>query len=212
MSQCEQIQILSVNVPRLDTTDVDHSENEDITMKSLAESEKPRGRKRGITTTPDDKPQDSKPKRGRKKAPAVSEEPEEAWAEDSSLADTTMEMEDEQNSPPKRGRRGRPPKSTALKEEAPPKGRRGRKKAAPPPEEEAEEEQEEEEDGEEAGSENIEVKPKAGRGRGGRRAGTRLVTKTLLFLNHIILKRVSTEISLHFCICNIDQFQNIFFL
>ncbi|XP_062409305.1 sister chromatid cohesion protein PDS5 homolog B [Sardina pilchardus] len=159
---------------RLDTTDVDHSENEDITMKSLAESEKPRGRKRGIATTPDDKVQDSKPKRGRKKAPAVSEEPDEAWAEDSSLADTTMEMEDEQNSPPKRGRRGRPPKSTIPKEEAPTKNRKGRKKSAPPPEEEAEEEQEEEEEeDEDAGSENMEVKPKVGRGRGGRRTGTR---------------------------------------
>lgn len=173
--------ILCMKCSRLDTTDVDHSENEDITMKSLAESDKPRGRKRGITSTPDEKVQDSKPKRGRKKASTVSEEPDEPWAEDSSHADTTMEMEDEQNSPPKRGRRGRPPKSTTPKEEVPPKSRRGRKKAAPPLEEEVEEEQEEEEedeDEEDAGSENMEVKPKAGRGRG-RRVGTRLVTKTI---------------------------------
>lgn len=153
---------------RLDSGEMDHSENEDISMKSPSEGEKPsRGRKRAAASSQDDKVQESKPKRGRKKAANTSaEEVEEPWGEDGGLAEVSMETEDEQNSPPKRGRRGRPPKS-APKEEPPSKGRRGRRKAAPPPEEENDEEQEEEEEEEEAdaGSENMEVKPKGRRGR-----------------------------------------------
>uniref|UniRef100_A0A8B9LAH5 PDS5 cohesin associated factor B n=1 Tax=Astyanax mexicanus TaxID=7994 RepID=A0A8B9LAH5_ASTMX len=153
---------------RLDSGDVDHSENEDISIKSPSESEKPtRGRKRGAASSQDDKTQESKPKRGRKKASSAGAEEEEQWGEDGSMAEASMEIEDEQNSPPKRGRRGRPPKS-APKEETPIKGRRGRRKAVPPPEEENEEEEQEEEEEEEeedAGSENIEVKPRGRRGR-----------------------------------------------
>ncbi len=152
--------------PRLDTADVDHSENEDILMKSPSETEKPtRGRKRGPAANQDDKVQESKPKRGRKKAANTStDDAEDQWGEDSSMAEASMETEDEQNSPPKKGRRGRPPKSVPSKDEMPSKGRRGRKKAAPPADEENEEE-EEEDDEDDAGSENMEVKPKGRRGR-----------------------------------------------
>lgn len=152
---------------RLDAADVDHSENEDISMKSPSEGDKPtRGRKRGAASGQEDKAPEPKAKRGRKKA----EETEEQWTEDSSMVDTTMETEDEQNSPPKKGRRGRPPKSASAKEEtAATKGRRGRRKAAPPPEEDNDGEQdaEEEEEDEDRGiSENTEeVKPKGRRGR-----------------------------------------------
>uniref|UniRef100_A0A8C2FVH7 PDS5 cohesin associated factor B n=1 Tax=Cyprinus carpio TaxID=7962 RepID=A0A8C2FVH7_CYPCA len=153
---------------RLDSADVDHSENEDISMKSPSETEKPsRGRKRGAAANQDEKGQESKPKRGRKKAANTStDDAEDQWGEDSSMAEASMETEDEQNSPPKKGRRGRPPKSAASKDETPSKGRRGRRKTAPPVDEENEEEQEEEEDDEDdAGSENMEVKPKGRRGR-----------------------------------------------
>uniref|UniRef100_A0A671NS73 Sister chromatid cohesion protein PDS5 homolog B-like n=1 Tax=Sinocyclocheilus anshuiensis TaxID=1608454 RepID=A0A671NS73_9TELE len=125
-----------------------------------SETEKPsRGRKRGAAANQDDKVQESKPKRGQKKAANTStDDAEDQWGEDSSMAEASMETEDEQNSPPKRGRRGRPPKSAASKDETPSKGRRGRRKTAPPADEENEEEQEEEEDDEDdAGSENIEV-------------------------------------------------------
>ncbi len=152
--------------PRLDTADVDHSENEDILMKSPSETEKPsRGRKRGPAANQDDKGQESKPKRSRKKAANTStDDAEDQWGEDSSMAEASMETEDEQNSPPKKGRRGRPPKSAPSKDETPSKGRRGRKKTAPPADEENEEE-EEEDDEDDAGSENMEVKPKGRRGR-----------------------------------------------
>uniref|UniRef100_A0A671NRW9 Sister chromatid cohesion protein PDS5 homolog B-like n=1 Tax=Sinocyclocheilus anshuiensis TaxID=1608454 RepID=A0A671NRW9_9TELE len=139
-----------------------------FSMKSPSETEKPsRGRKRGAAANQDDKVQESKPKRGQKKAANTStDDAEDQWGEDSSMAEASMETEDEQNSPPKRGRRGRPPKSAASKDETPSKGRRGRRKTAPPADEENEEEQEEEEDDEDdAGSENIEVKPKGRRGR-----------------------------------------------
>ncbi|XP_029570174.1 sister chromatid cohesion protein PDS5 homolog B-like [Salmo trutta] len=103
---------------RIDSAEVDHSENEDITvMKSLAaqddDSKPGRGCKRGAATaSQDDKAgQEAKPKRGRRKEPAantsmgVGEEP---WAE-TNAADTTLETKDEQNNPPKRGRRRRAP-------------------------------------------------------------------------------------------------------
>uniref|UniRef100_A0A671NUB6 Sister chromatid cohesion protein PDS5 homolog B-like n=1 Tax=Sinocyclocheilus anshuiensis TaxID=1608454 RepID=A0A671NUB6_9TELE len=130
-----------------------------------SETEKPsRGRKRGAAANQDDKVQESKPKRGQKKAANTStDDAEDQWGEDSSMAEASMETEDEQNSPPKRGRRGRPPKSAASKDETPSKGRRGRRKTAPPADEENEEEQEEEEDDEDdAGSENIEQLGKPG--------------------------------------------------
>ncbi|XP_061658369.1 sister chromatid cohesion protein PDS5 homolog B [Syngnathoides biaculeatus] len=152
---------------RHDSTEMDHSENEDLSRKRAdstdKESEKPRGRKRGVT------PGDDKPKRGRKKATAVSAaiEPEDQWG------DEDNGPEDEQNSPPKKGRRGRPPKvaSQPNQDATPAKGKRGRKRAAPPPEDEEEEEEEEradeeaedDEDEEGAGAENAEVKTRAGR-------------------------------------------------
>uniref|UniRef100_A0A671NS86 Sister chromatid cohesion protein PDS5 homolog B-like n=1 Tax=Sinocyclocheilus anshuiensis TaxID=1608454 RepID=A0A671NS86_9TELE len=145
-----------------------YMEDYTFSMKSPSETEKPsRGRKRGAAANQDDKVQESKPKRGQKKAANTStDDAEDQWGEDSSMAEASMETEDEQNSPPKRGRRGRPPKSAASKDETPSKGRRGRRKTAPPADEENEEEQEEEEDDEDdAGSENIEVKPKGRRGR-----------------------------------------------
>uniref|UniRef100_A0A672FZ64 PDS5 cohesin associated factor B n=1 Tax=Salarias fasciatus TaxID=181472 RepID=A0A672FZ64_SALFA len=125
---------------RHDSTEMDHSENEDISFKMAdSEIEKPRGRKRGVASTDD---QESKPKRGRKKAAAnttAAAEPDDQWDEDT-------RPEDEQNSPPKKGRRGRPPKSAAAaSQETPAKGRRGRKRAAPPPEDDEDEEEEEEE-------------------------------------------------------------------
>lgn len=166
---CLALHVHFFSHPRLDSAEVDHSENEDISMKSPSETEKPsRGRKRGAAASQDDKGQESKPKRGRKKAANTStDDAEDQWGEDSSMAEPTMETEDEQNSPPKKGRRGRPPKSAAAKDETPSKGRRGRRKAAPPVDEENEEEQQEEEEEEEddAGSENMEVKPKGRRGR-----------------------------------------------
>ncbi|TMS14267.1 Sister chromatid cohesion protein PDS5-like protein B [Larimichthys crocea] len=168
---------------RHDSTEMDHSENEDITLKRADSTdkdiEKPRGRKRGVTSSDD---QDSKPKRGRKKAAAnttAAAESEDQWDEDN-------RPEDEQNSPPKKGRRGRPPKSATSSQETPAKGKRGRKKAAPPPEDDDEEEEEEErmeeepedeEEEDDRSSENMELKTKGGRqaraprrsqGRGGR--------------------------------------------
>uniref|UniRef100_A0A4W4FQY3 PDS5 cohesin associated factor B n=1 Tax=Electrophorus electricus TaxID=8005 RepID=A0A4W4FQY3_ELEEL len=130
---------------RLDVAEVDHSENEDISMKSPSEGDKPsRGRKRGGASSQEDKTQESKPKRGRKRAANSSvDNTEEPWGgEDSSVAETATETEDEQNSPPKRGRRGRPPKSAtvaAARDDTPGKGRRG---PAASQEEESEEEME----------------------------------------------------------------------
>uniref|UniRef100_A0A4W6FJ09 PDS5 cohesin associated factor B n=1 Tax=Lates calcarifer TaxID=8187 RepID=A0A4W6FJ09_LATCA len=116
---------------RHDSTEMDHSENEDITgsvsapinhsFSLLQDIEKPRGRKRGVTSGDD---QDSKPKRGRKKAATnttAAAESEDQWDEDN-------RPEDEQNSPPKKGRRGRPPKSATPSQDTPSKGKRGRKK------------------------------------------------------------------------------------
>nr|XP_019952638.1 PREDICTED: sister chromatid cohesion protein PDS5 homolog B [Paralichthys olivaceus] len=154
---------------RLDSTEMDHSENEDFSLKRADSTdkdiEKPRGRKRVVASSDD---QDNKPKRGRKKAVAnttTAAESEDQWDEDN-------RPEDEQNSPPKKGRRGRPPKSATASQDTPAKGKRGRKKAAPPPEDEEEEEEEEEDRGEEEAedddeedrsSENMEVKTKGGR-------------------------------------------------
>ncbi|XP_061103891.1 sister chromatid cohesion protein PDS5 homolog B-like isoform X2 [Conger conger] len=153
---------------RLDSADIDHSENEDLAglkrsdkrddSEPARDSDRPRGRKRAAAPSQDDdSAQDAKPKRGRKKA---------AVATVTDPADVSMETveEDEQNSPPKKGRRGRPPKSATPKEGGPGKGGRGRKKAPPPEEEEEKEGEEEEQDEEGDGnSETMEVKPKVGR-------------------------------------------------
>ncbi|XP_049599088.1 sister chromatid cohesion protein PDS5 homolog B isoform X2 [Syngnathus scovelli] len=152
---------------RHDSVEMDHSENEDLSRKRAdsadKESEKPRGRKRGLTAGDDG---DIKPKRGRKKATAVTEA-EDMWGDDDNRP------EDEQNSPPKKGRRGRPPKAAASgnQDASPAKGKRGRKKAAPPPgddddEEDDEERPDEDDDDKEdggGGTENVEVKTRAGR-------------------------------------------------
>ncbi|KAG7484427.1 hypothetical protein MATL_G00049270 [Megalops atlanticus] len=160
------------NKGRLDSGDMDHSENEDITSLKkdkrddsdmTRDSDKPRGRKRNAASSQDDDSgQDAKPKRGRKKAANTSAvDTSDQWTEESRVGDVSMETEDEQNSPPKKGRRGRPPKAATPKEDTPSKGRRGRKKAAaPPPEEEEADEEDEEED---QSSEIMEVKPKGGR-------------------------------------------------
>ncbi|KAK7925980.1 hypothetical protein WMY93_008290 [Mugilogobius chulae] len=152
---------------RHDSTENDHSENEDYGLGSDKEIEKPRGRKRGVTSSDDT---ESKPKRGRKKAVTTTTESEDL------LWDDDTRPEDEQNSPPKK-RRGRPPKSASANQDSPAKGKRGRKKAAPPPEEEEEEEEEEErdeemeeEEEEEDRSSDVEVKGRGRVARGGRRS------------------------------------------
>ncbi|XP_057676684.1 sister chromatid cohesion protein PDS5 homolog B [Corythoichthys intestinalis] len=152
---------------RHDSTEMDHSENEDYSRKladsSDKESEKPRGRKRGVTSGDDGDTIKPKAKRGRKKATAAME-CEDQWG------DEDNGPEDEQNSPPKKGRRGRPPKAAANQDSSPAKGKRGRKKAAPPPEDEEEEEERADDEGEDDegeddddGTENMEVKTRAGR-------------------------------------------------
>ncbi|KAH0625066.1 hypothetical protein JD844_033124 [Phrynosoma platyrhinos] len=175
---------------RLDSTEMDHSENEDYTMASplpakkndkrddseISELEKPRSRKK-IVTDPEEKlgiddlsklGQEQKLRsgqRGRKRAAIISEPEEPQWSEEKRLKEDVLESEDEQNSPPKKGRRGRPPKAAAgatLKEESAAKtSKRGRKKATPvKPVEEEEEEDEEEEEEEERQMESIEQKSK----------------------------------------------------
>ncbi|KAL8190918.1 UNVERIFIED_CONTAM: Sister chromatid cohesion protein PDS5 B, partial [Gekko kuhli] len=171
---------------RLDSTEMDHSENEDYTMASplpgkkndkrddseISELEKPRGRKK-INTDSEEKlgmddlnklgqePKLRSGQRGRKRSAAVSESEEPQWSEEKRLKEDVLESEDEQNSPPKKGRRGRPPKAASggpQKEEPAVKtSKRGRKKAAPVKPVEEEEEEEEEE---ERQIENIEQKPK----------------------------------------------------
>ncbi|KAG7267512.1 hypothetical protein CRUP_003411 [Coryphaenoides rupestris] len=115
---------------RHDSTEMDHSENEDISLKRVDIADK--------WPTPDDQEKRSRwPQEGAGQSDAVGES-EEQWDEDN-------RPEDEQNSPPKK-RRGRPPKSAAANQETPVKGKRGRKKAAPPPEEEEEDEEEREDE------------------------------------------------------------------
>uniref|UniRef100_A0A3B3T600 PDS5 cohesin associated factor B n=1 Tax=Paramormyrops kingsleyae TaxID=1676925 RepID=A0A3B3T600_9TELE len=165
------------NKARLESTEMDHSENEDITMMKKndkrdeadvpREGDKPRGRKRGAAPSQDDDSvQEAKPKRGRKKGPGANTgAQEDQWGEETRVAtgDNSLEIEDEQNSPPKKARRGRPPKSATPKEDTPIKGRRGRKKATVVAPEEGELAAEEEEDDEDRNSENMEVKAKGGR-------------------------------------------------
>ncbi|XP_030056231.1 sister chromatid cohesion protein PDS5 homolog B-like [Microcaecilia unicolor] len=123
---------------RLDSTELDHSENEDYTMMASplsgkktdkrddsdlirSELEKPRSRKKTLVD-PEEKMnldelcklgQEQKLKggqRGRKRT-AVASESDEPWPEEKRLKEDLLENEDEQNSPPKKGRRGRPPKA-----------------------------------------------------------------------------------------------------
>lgn len=123
---------------RLDSTEMDHSENEDYTMSSplpgkksdkredsdlvRSELEKPRSRKKASVTDPEEKlgmddlsklVQEQKPKgsqRGRKRGHAASESEEQQWPEEKRHKEELLGNEDEQNSPPKKGKRGRPPK------------------------------------------------------------------------------------------------------
>ncbi|KAG8584945.1 hypothetical protein GDO81_004834 [Engystomops pustulosus] len=186
---------------RLDSTELDHSENEDYSMisspLSMKKSDKrddsdvdKRGRKKQSILDQDDSLsmdelsksiQESKPRggqRGRKRAAAASESDDQQWP-DKRLKDDLLEFEDEQNSPPKKARRGRPPKSAkaaAAKEEPAPKTpRRGRKKAVP-----VESSQDDEEEAldisEEQDSENVEQKRK---GRGAPRGPRKNVQKSV---------------------------------
>ncbi|KAI6078510.1 Sister chromatid cohesion protein PDS5-like protein B isoform X4 [Aix galericulata] len=169
---------------RLDSTEMDHSENEDFTLTSplpgkktdkrddsdLSEIEKPRGRKKPAITDSEEKlsiddlnklGQEQKlrgSQRGRKRPAVVSESDETQWQEEKRLKDDVIESEDEQNSPPKKGRRGRPPKANngaTPKEEPPAKSsKRSKKKQTPAAAVEEEEEEEERQ------TENIEQKPK----------------------------------------------------
>lgn len=141
-------------VTRLESTEMDQSENEDYSMMSSplpgkkdkrddSDNDKPRGRKKQSLLDQEDSlsmdelsksTQESKPRsgqRGRKRAAATSESDDQQWPDKRLKED--LEFEDEQNSPPKKGRRGRPPKSakaSAAKEEPVAKTpKRGRKKA-----------------------------------------------------------------------------------
>lgn len=174
---------------RLDSTEMDHSENEDYSMMSSpvsgkkdkrddSDTDKPRGRKKQTLLDQEDSlsvdelsksAQETKSRsgqRGRKRAAATSESDDQQWPDKRLKED--LEFEDEQNSPPKKGRRGRPPKSakvSAAKEEPVAKTpRRGRKRAAvveiPQDEEEESLDMAEEQD-----YENVEQK-RSGKGRG----------------------------------------------
>uniref|UniRef100_A0A663F9P2 PDS5 cohesin associated factor B n=1 Tax=Aquila chrysaetos chrysaetos TaxID=223781 RepID=A0A663F9P2_AQUCH len=169
---------------RLDSTEMDHSENEEFTLASplpgkktdkrddsdLSEMEKPRGRKKAAITDSEEKlsiddlnklGQEQKlrgSQRGRKRPAVVSESDETQWQEEKRLKEDVIESEDEQNSPPKKGRRGRPPKANnggTPKEEPVAKSSKRSKKKQPPAAAAEEEEEEEERQ-----TENIEQKPK----------------------------------------------------
>lgn len=169
---------------RLDSTEMDHSENEEFTLASplpgkktdkrddsdLSEMEKPRGRKKAAITDSEEKlsiddlnklGQEQKlrgSQRGRKRPAVVSESDETQWQEEKRLKEDVIESEDEQNSPPKKGRRGRPPKAnnggTPKEEPVAKSSKRSKKKQTPAATAEEEEEEEERQ------TENIEQKPK----------------------------------------------------
>ncbi|XP_030331664.1 sister chromatid cohesion protein PDS5 homolog B isoform X5 [Strigops habroptila] len=171
---------------RLDSTEMDHSENEEFTLTSplpgkktdkrddsdivRSEMEKPRGRKKAAITDAEEKlsiddlnklGQEQKlrgSQRGRKRPAVVSESDETQWQEEKRLKEDVIESEDEQNSPPKKGRRGRPPKANngGTPKEEPVAKSSKRSKKKQPPAAAAEEEEEEEE----RQTENIEQKPK----------------------------------------------------
>ncbi|XP_069826004.1 sister chromatid cohesion protein PDS5 homolog B isoform X2 [Dendropsophus ebraccatus] len=177
---------------RLDSTELDQSENEDYSMISSplsgkkgdkrddSDIDKPRGRKKQSLLDQDDSlsmdelsksVQESKPRtgqRGRKRAAPASESDEQQWP-DKRLKEDLLEFEDEQNSPPKKARRGRPPKSAKVvpaKEEPAPKTPRGRgRKKAVPVESSQEDEEEALDISEEQDTENVEQK-RRGRGAG----------------------------------------------
>ncbi|XP_009996647.1 PREDICTED: sister chromatid cohesion protein PDS5 homolog B isoform X1 [Chaetura pelagica] len=171
---------------RLDSSEMDHSENEEFTLASplpgkktdkrddsdlvRSEMEKPRGRKKAAITDSEEKlsiddlsklGQEQKlrgSQRGRKRPAVVSESDETQWQEEKRLKEDVIESEDEQNSPPKKGRRGRPPKANngGTPKEEPVAKSSKRSKKKQTPAAAAEEEEEEEE----RQTENIEQKPK----------------------------------------------------
>ncbi|XP_065450668.1 sister chromatid cohesion protein PDS5 homolog B isoform X6 [Chrysemys picta bellii] len=185
---------------RLDSTEMDHSENEDFTMASplpgkktdkrddsdlvRSEMEKPRGRKKATITDSEEKlgiddlnklGQEQKlrgSQRGRKRAAVVSESDEPQWPEEKRLKEDVLESEDEQNSPPKKGRRGRPPKAASgdTPKEEPTAKTSKRGRKKAVPVASAVEEEEEEE----GQSENVEQKPKGRQYRTPRRAQQRV--------------------------------------
>ncbi|EMP30052.1 Sister chromatid cohesion protein PDS5 like protein B [Chelonia mydas] len=187
---------------RLDSTEMDHSENEDFTMASplpgkktdkrddsdlvRSEMEKPRGRKKATITDSEEKlgiddlnklGQEQKlrgSQRGRKRSAVVSESDEPQWPEEKRLKEDVLESEDEQNSPPKKGRRGRPPKvaSGGTPKEEPAAKTSKRGRKKAVPVASVVEEEEEEE--EEGQSENMEQKPKGRQYRTPRRAQQRV--------------------------------------
>ncbi|XP_025062881.1 sister chromatid cohesion protein PDS5 homolog B isoform X3 [Alligator sinensis] len=186
---------------RLDSTEMDHSENEDFTMASplpgkkndkrddsdlvRSEIEKPRGRKKAALTDSEEKlglddlsklGQEQKlrgSQRGRKRTAVVTESDEPQWQEEKRLKEDVLESEDEQNSPPKKGRRGRPPKTTggSTPKEEPVAKSSKRGRKKAVPTAEEEEEEEEERQ-----SENMEQKPKGRQNRAPKRTQQRAET------------------------------------
>ncbi|TRZ16340.1 hypothetical protein HGM15179_010762 [Zosterops borbonicus] len=184
---------------RLDSTEMDHSENEEFTLASplpgkktdkrddsdlvRSEMEKPRGRKKGAITDSEEKlnmddlnklGQEQKlrgSQRGRKRPAVVSEADETQWQEEKRLKEDVIESEDEQNSPPKKGRRGRPTRTNngATPKEEPVAKSSKRSKKKQPPAAAVEEEEEEEE----RQTENIEQKPKGRQNRTSKRTQQR---------------------------------------
>ncbi|KAM6147150.1 sister chromatid cohesion protein PDS5 homolog B [Phoenicopterus ruber ruber] len=184
---------------RLDSTEMDHSENEEFTLASplpgkktdkrddsdlvRSEMEKPRGRKKAAITDSEEKlsiddlnklGQEQKlrgSQRGRKRPAVVSESDETQWQEEKRLKEDVIESEDEQNSPPKKGRRGRPPKANngGTPKEEPVAKSSKRSKKKQTPAAAAEEEEEEEE----RQTENIEQKPKSRQNRAPKRTQQR---------------------------------------
>uniref|UniRef100_A0A8C2UGF4 PDS5 cohesin associated factor B n=1 Tax=Coturnix japonica TaxID=93934 RepID=A0A8C2UGF4_COTJA len=180
---------------RLDSSEMDHSENEEFTLSSplpgkktdkrddsdlvRSELEKPRGRKKPAITDSEEKlsiddlnklGQEQKlrgSQRGRKRPAVVSESDETQWQEEKRLKEDVIESEDEQNSPPKKGRRGRPPKPNngGTPKEEPAAKSSKRSKKKQTSAAAVEEEEEEEE----RQTENIEQKPKGRQNRSAKR-------------------------------------------
>ncbi|XP_010187122.1 PREDICTED: sister chromatid cohesion protein PDS5 homolog B-like isoform X3 [Mesitornis unicolor] len=172
---------------RLDSTEMDHSENEEFTLSSplpgkktdkrddsdlvRSEMEKPRGRKKAAITDSEEKLSIDDPlnklgqeqklrssQRGRKRPAVVSESDETQWQEEKRLKEDVIESEDEQNSPPKKGRRGRPPKANnGATPKEEPVAKSSKRSKKKQTPAAAAEEEEEEE---ERQTENIEQKPK----------------------------------------------------
>uniref|UniRef100_A0A8C5T7I8 PDS5 cohesin associated factor B n=1 Tax=Malurus cyaneus samueli TaxID=2593467 RepID=A0A8C5T7I8_9PASS len=185
---------------RLDSTEMDHSENEEFTLASplpgkktdkrddsdfvRSEMEKPRGRKKAVITDSEEKlsiddlnklgqePKLRGSQRGRKRPSAVvSEADETQWQEEKRLKEVAIESEDEQNSPPKKGRRGRPTRTNnGAAPKEEPVAKSSKRSKKKQPPAAAVEEEEEEE---ERQTENIEQKPKGRQNRTSKRTQQR---------------------------------------